>query len=1027
MATDGSTFIQGSGNGNSKAFDYVLTDTSAWLLRNLSGYGDALLGLVDSTGGELGNLIGTSLPRHRLDSTQKQFDISFLASKNKVDKVTLWIASNAALTYRVGIQSDLGGSPSGVWIPADQLGSFAYADVSLTNTALAATAFDYNLPRSTITIGTRYHLVVAPSASFEVTIPGPSATSFAEIETVGADPAAAFDHYLKDYNGAWSGPVSGEVAHAIVSGPSGDLVSQVLIPRFSYPVLDYGVWGESFRVPSARTITGIRPFLIRSGSGSPTPVKFQLLDSQNNSLWSDPVSYTPSGPGWASVSIPATNLTANTSYRLIAWSDNRDASNNWGILVSADSNPWGQVQVTWDGSDSYLTQAYNRPGWADRSEEARNGRPPWPLDYDLAAFTSSASDAVYLGDSKPFSFATASLVPWSPNGIPATSWSYFNGSTWEPLTVSSSYDFTPPADWAKTYVDGKLAYWVRVVSTAASATPVTIEKLTHIRTLQVATVAERGADYIPVAHSAGFEAYDAVPPTIDRSTITPIDGGNTIFEEQPLQVKAWDEGSGVNLSDVVFTLTDETTATSVEHEVLRQDAVSHWVTTDPIHLLTGHTYRVSVAALDYAGNAAFASQVQSPQGGFLAATVDLSHANTMAEVPSSICVIGSEVNPGTGMKTATCPIRVRLASSQVTFTGTRHGGLGFLDQDIDLQGARVLVTTGGETQVINPEWTQVSVPQPFRVNGPAGPIVVSLHELETIADTLNVLVPADAQSATVTMPPVDTAARAAACADVTSATRTCLPDPIWYQAHLMQEVTIIDSACIELIAMRLSPRCSDEDVRVFFPGALKISGDMIEATNDLLDELGAGTTSMLTWEPNPTSVPYLNYIWESPPEEFHLPMSSEDCCWQIFPGLDGVLFTWIIKGRVARATCGWFDNPRPEEDAPWSGWIANADPPAWLEGHGFHQTPGYASNYNNEDWTRHRTWNATWCGNNTFRDHGLSRVSLPGQWESGYQIQDYSNYEPDGEPNPEVLDHAWPWPYPEWPYYVRWWHQYRNT
>jgi hypothetical protein len=111
----------------------------------------------------------------------------------------------------------------------------------------------------------------------------------------------------------------------------------------------------------------------------------------------------------------------------------------------------------------------------------------------------------------------------------------------------------------------------------------------------------------------------------------------------------------------------------------------------------------------------------------------------------------------------------------------------------------------------------------------------------------------------------------------------------------------------------------------------------------------------------------------------------------------------------SHAVCGYFPNPKPARAVP-SRTFQRSNPAQTLRSLGYHETPSHAGGA----WTRPQTYKPVFCGWSTYRDHaGISgRTTL---WEQNYRGS------PGGEPNPEVW-RSGPWPYPEWPAYVRWWH-----
>jgi hypothetical protein len=114
---------------------------------------------------------------------------------------------------------------------------------------------------------------------------------------------------------------------------------------------------------------------------------------------------------------------------------------------------------------------------------------------------------------------------------------------------------------------------------------------------------------------------------------------------------------------------------------------------------------------------------------------------------------------------------------------------------------------------------------------------------------------------------------------------------------------------------------------------------------------------------------------------------------------------------INEAVCGWYANPRPSEAAPWRTWDSD-NPDQTLRSWGYHSTPEYAFG---GGYTRAQTWSWWACGFNTFRDHAYVTGART------IREQNYEGWSPRGEPNPEVYASG-PWPYPDWPAYVLWWH-----
>ena len=120
-----------------------------------------------------------------------------------------------------------------------------------------------------------------------------------------------------------------------------------------------------------------------------------------------------------------------------------------------------------------------------------------------------------------------------------------------------------------------------------------------------------------------------------------------------------------------------------------------------------------------------------------------------------------------------------------------------------------------------------------------------------------------------------------------------------------------------------------------------------------------------------------------------------------------------VQSWLSEYTCGAFWRPRPSKSgAPWKRFYSS-NPSATLSAWGYHPTPGLAGG----GWTRPQTWTWPICGFSTYRDHAYVYPSTT------INEQNYAGWTPRGEPNPEVY-RSGPWPYPSWPAYVYWWHQY---
>lgn len=113
---------------------------------------------------------------------------------------------------------------------------------------------------------------------------------------------------------------------------------------------------------------------------------------------------------------------------------------------------------------------------------------------------------------------------------------------------------------------------------------------------------------------------------------------------------------------------------------------------------------------------------------------------------------------------------------------------------------------------------------------------------------------------------------------------------------------------------------------------------------------------------------------------------------------------------ISHWVCGYCYHPVPAHAAPWHTYHSS-NAASTLRSWGYHPTPSWAGG----GWTRPQTYNWWLCGWSTYRDHAYIYPSTT------INEQNYTGAVP-GEPNPEVW-RSGPWPYPDWPAYVWWWHR----
>jgi hypothetical protein len=113
----------------------------------------------------------------------------------------------------------------------------------------------------------------------------------------------------------------------------------------------------------------------------------------------------------------------------------------------------------------------------------------WTNNYQLTADAANeeVNDAVYFGGAVPFCEMALDIGTAGVYGGDVFTWEYWDGNSWEALTVKDRTDttagdgkrsfqqdgaisFVPPADWASTTVNSQAAYWIRCRVTAAQVT-----------------------------------------------------------------------------------------------------------------------------------------------------------------------------------------------------------------------------------------------------------------------------------------------------------------------------------------------------------------------------------------------------------------------------------------------------------------------------------------------------------------------------------------------------------------------------
>jgi hypothetical protein len=180
-----------------------------------------------------------------------------------------------------------------------------------------------------------------------------------------------------------------------------------------------------------------------------------------------------------------------------------------------------------------------------------------------------------------------------------------------------------------------------------------------------------GAGNTGTAYSPQFYLDTKDPVVTD---MTPQDGQNTIFAEQPLQARIRDfPGSGVDASSVSFVLRNEAGNTSQTVPAVFDASTGLATSVTSPQLEDYQDYGLSVSVTDAAGNGATASTLDyrgpdsAYSGGFRKIPIDAAQASvTMPSTPCS--VVGAA-----GARVAVCEhVPLQFASTSVFVGSSRH-------------------------------------------------------------------------------------------------------------------------------------------------------------------------------------------------------------------------------------------------------------------------------------------------------------------------------------------------------------------
>lgn len=396
----------------------------------------------------LGNKITGNGSFSLMDSSSK-FSAKFVADKSTtITAFRLDVSlTGTSPTYRFGIQSDSGGDPSGSWLNGN-----AYLDTSPTATGW----FILDIPDTTLTTATTYHLVVEYNSGpidnanyISVFYVIPNVTSGEGVLTFDGSTWTSLDAeptYILDCQGG------------TYEGQSIYYSEDIKVDSSDFRI------GEKYTPDNNYSPTEVAFFMKQVGS--PGECVASIYDSSDNLLATGTISTTTTF-NWSTATISAI-LTAGNTYYIVLEASGVDADNYYVVRrgdVGDTSSPY--PQQSWGGtSTGVYTQAWSLAGWNDKTSAAANLRKAdTPLFY-------SQNDAIYVGmPDTTFTYIYFNLDTTASSSV-EPAWEYWNSTAWAPLTLTrnSSYDFTYPggvefslpSDWTTNSVNGVTAYWVRV-------------------------------------------------------------------------------------------------------------------------------------------------------------------------------------------------------------------------------------------------------------------------------------------------------------------------------------------------------------------------------------------------------------------------------------------------------------------------------------------------------------------------------------------------------------------------------------
>lgn len=189
---------------------------------------------------------------------------------------------------------------------------------------------------------------------------------------------------------------------------------------------------------------------------------------------------------------------------------------------------------------------------------------------------------------------------------------------------------------------------------------------------------------------------DNTAPEWDPAKVTPLNFGNTVFEQQPMVAWVRESGSGIDQSRLRLAIVDLTTqlTTEFEYPAVTYDVMAEEVRSSPVVLVPARTYQATWIIRDRAGNV---TEIQTTFTQTADPVFALSDAVVYGDGHAT-----SETAATPGMTVWSFEPSIQLKNRRVDFpTGSRHAGWTTIKSQVALGSTRVKVTIAGQEQL----WT----------------------------------------------------------------------------------------------------------------------------------------------------------------------------------------------------------------------------------------------------------------------------------------------------------------------------------